>query len=139
MDSNSILIIYHKHIPSQTLFLVYTSSNTVIIKNSTMRGVALIKVLLVISSIAIPIIMFYLQNEWIKSRMIFNVIAVISTSIFGNIASTSIYQIIVDDAVFMTTIHAIFLNPFFLITGAYLGIYIIYRLLILTVNEKNPG
>ncbi|MFJ7737402.1 transposase [Lysinibacillus sp. NPDC097287] len=94
------------------------------------------KVLIVISSIAVPIVMFYLQNRWKKSRMIFNSIAVISIMIFGNIAATSIYQIIVDDAVFMTTIHAVFLNPFFLITGAYIGLFIIYRLLILTAKEK---
>ena len=96
-----------------------------------------LKVLLVISSIAVPIVMFYIQNQQKNSRMIFNSIAVISTLIFGNIATTSIYQIIIDDAVFMTTIHAIFLNPFFLITGAYLGLYIIYRLLIQTANEKS--
>lgn len=94
------------------------------------------KFLFVISSIGIPVIMFYLQNKWKMFCLMFNIVAVISTIIFTNIASTSIYQIIVDDAVFMTTIHAIFLNPFFLITGAYLGIYIIYRLLILTANEK---
>ncbi len=34
--------------------------------------------------------------------------AVISSIVFGSIAATSIYQIIVDDAVFMTTIHAVF-------------------------------
>ena len=95
------------------------------------------KFLFVISSIGIPVIMFYLQNKWKMFCLMFNIVAVISTIIFTNIASTSIYQIIVDDAVFMTTIHAIFLNPFFLITGAYLGIYIIYRLLILTANEKS--
>lgn len=94
------------------------------------------KVLLVITSIALPIVMFYLQNQWKNSQIIFNSMAVISIIIFGNIAAISIYQIIVDDKVFMTTIHAIFLNPFFLITGAYLGLYILYRLLILTANEK---
>jgi hypothetical protein len=68
--------------------------------------------------------------------MIFNITAVISTLIFGNIAATSIYQILIDNAVFMTTIHGIFLNPYFLITGGYLGVFIIYRLMVLTWDER---
>lgn len=68
--------------------------------------------------------------------MIFNIIAVISILIFGNIAATSIYQILIDNAVFMTTIHGVFLNPSFLITGGYLGVFIIYRLMVLTWDER---
>lgn len=68
--------------------------------------------------------------------MIFNIIAVISTLIFGNIAATSIYQILIDNAVFMTAIHGIFLNPYFLIAGGYLGVFIIYRLMVLTWDER---
>ncbi|MGX2959361.1 transposase [Peribacillus sp. JNUCC 23] len=94
------------------------------------------KILLVVSSIAFPIIMVFLQNHRKIFRIIFNIIAVISTSIFGNIAATSIYQILIDNAVFMTTIHGIFLNPYFLITGSYLGVFIIYRLMVLTLDER---
>ncbi|MFJ8262040.1 transposase [Rummeliibacillus sp. NPDC094406] len=94
------------------------------------------KILLVIFSIVIPILMFYLQIKMKSFRIIFNVIAVITTVIFGGIASTSIYQIIIDHAVFMTTIHGIFLNPFFLISGSYLGVFILYRLIILTIEES---
>lgn len=94
------------------------------------------KVFLVIASISFPIIMFYLQNKNMKFQFLFNFIAVISAIIFGSIAATSIFQILMDNAVFMTAIHGIFLNPFFLITGAYLGVFIIYRLLILTMDER---
>jgi len=80
--------------------------------------------------------MLYLQHKSDKFKMIFNIVAVISTIIFGSIASTTIYQIIVDDTVFMTTIHAIFLNPFFLVTGAYLGVFFIYRLIIMALEER---
>lgn len=93
------------------------------------------KVLLVLSSIVVPVIMVYLNNKSDKLKLIFNIVAVVSIIIFGSITSTSIYQIIVDNAVFMTTIHAIFLNPFFLATGGYLGVFIIYRLMILTLEE----
>ena len=80
--------------------------------------------------------MYYLQNKSKRFRIAFNIIAVISAVIFGNIASTSIYQILIDNAVFMTAIHGIFLNPFFLMTGAYLGVFIVYRLMILTLDER---
>ena len=94
------------------------------------------KFLLVIASIFFPIIMFYLQNKNIKFRIIFNITAIISAIIFGSIASTSIFQILIDNAVFMTAIHGVFLNPFFLITGAYLGVFFVYRLLILIMDER---
>jgi len=80
--------------------------------------------------------MVFLQNKNKMIVILFNIIAVVSTIIFGSIASTSIYQIIVDNAVFMTAIHKVFLNPLFLISGGYLGIYIIYRLMILTLDER---
>lgn len=93
------------------------------------------KVLLIISSIVLPLVMFFLQLKIKTFRFIFNILALIAIVIFGDIASTSIYQIIKENAVFMTTIHAIFLNPFFLATGGYLGIYFIYRLILLTIEE----
>jgi len=95
----------------------------------------LMKIALVLGSIVAPIIMIALYKKKIF-RVIFNVVAIVSALIFGNIASLSIHQIIVDDAVFMTTIHGIFLDPFFLISGAYLGVYLLYRLLVIAMNEK---
>lgn len=94
------------------------------------------KILIIIGSVALPIIMLYLKYKSKKAQLLFNAISVISAVIFGNIAAISIYQIIVDDLVFMTTIHSVFLNPLFLITGAYLGLYIVYRLLVLTMQES---
>ncbi|KMY51476.1 hypothetical protein [Peribacillus loiseleuriae] len=88
---------------------------------------------LVLASIVFPISMFILQKFWMKFRLIFNIGAIISTLIFGNIASLSILEIIKNKSVFMTNIHAVFLNPFFLFTGAYIGIYILYQLLVLTI------
>jgi len=95
-----------------------------------------LKWLLIVLSIIVPLVMLLLQNKSKIARTAFNVLAVLATIIFGGIASTSIYQIIVDDAVFMTTIHAIFLNPLFLVTGAYIGVYMLYRLLLWTWEEK---
>ena len=93
------------------------------------------KLLLVLGIIVAPIIMYTLQNRSSHFRNTINILSVASLIIFGSIAATSIYQIIIDNAVFMTTIHAIFLNPFFLMTGAYLGLYTLTRLLIVVMNE----
>ncbi|WP_339258350.1 transposase [Lysinibacillus sp. FSL K6-3209] len=95
----------------------------------------MLKLLIILSSIVVPIIMLLLQYKSNSVHSIWNVLAVFALIIFGSIASTSIYQIIVDGAVFMTTIHAIFLNPLFLVVGAYLGVFMIYRLLLLTWKE----
>lgn len=94
------------------------------------------KIFLVISSIVVPLIMVLLRKKISKSALVFNILAVIFVIIFGSIASTSIYQIIIDDTVFMTKIHGLFLNELFLISGAYIGVFTIYRLMILTLHEK---
>lgn len=80
--------------------------------------------------------MLYLKHKSHSFRTFFNIVAIISIIIFDSIASTSIYQIIIDGEVFMTTIHSLFLNPVFLVTGAYLGTFIVYRLMMLTLEEK---
>ena len=80
--------------------------------------------------------MFLLQKYQVKFRIVFNLGAIVSAIIFGAIASMSIYETIKDKTVFMTNIHSIFLNPLFLLTGGYLGIYIIYRLIIITIDER---
>ena len=94
------------------------------------------KILIVLSSIVLPALMFLIQRRVERSRFLFNALALLAALMFGNIAALSIHQIIVDDAVFMTTIHGIFLDPLFIIAGAYLGLYLIYRLLILAENGR---
>lgn len=93
------------------------------------------KIILIAGSIILPSIMMYIHHHWIKSWIFFNLVMVLSVIIFGNIAAISVYQIIRDNEVFMTAIHAVFLNPLFLITGAYIGIYTIYRLMLLVKKE----
>nr|WP_090241215.1 transposase [Lentibacillus halodurans] len=93
------------------------------------------KIFLVAGSIVLPVIMYLTQNNWNRLRFMFNLAAVISALIFGNIASLSVYQIIKNETVMMINIHAIFLNPLFLITGSYLGLYIIFRLLAAVMED----
>jgi len=95
-----------------------------------------VRILLIAGSIILPLLMFYSQKLWLQLRFIYNLVAIIAALVFGNIASLSIYKIIRDNKVFMTSIHGIFLNPFFLIAGSYLGIYVLYRLLLLSKEEQ---
>lgn len=94
------------------------------------------KFLLISSSIGVPFLMVLLQKMWLKLRLFFNAAAILSVLVFGNISSLAIYGIIRDKTVFMTNIHGIFLNPLFLFTGSYLGVYFIYRMVLLTLDEK---
>lgn len=94
------------------------------------------KWLFIFSSIVIPIFMLLLHKKWFSWKHIFNLLAIIAFLIFGNISAMAVYEIIRDDEVFMTTIHGIFLNPYFLISGAYIGIYILYKLLQITVRKE---
>lgn len=93
------------------------------------------KFLIVFGSIVVPIAMLMIQRKWIKWRIAFNVASVLSMLTLGNISALAIYEILRDNTVFMTSIHAIFLNPMFLLTGAYLGVYLVYRLLLISYEE----
>ena len=97
------------------------------------------KVVLVLGSLLIPILMIVLQLRWSRFRILYNVVALLSALIFGNISSLAIHTIIKDETVFMTNIHALFLNPIFLITGAYLGVYLLYVIAVHTFSEMKQG
>lgn len=87
------------------------------------------KIVIVILSIVIPAVMLLLQRRGGIWGRLFDAVAVLAAIVAGNIAAIAVYQIIRDNTVFMTSIHGIFLNPFFLVTGAYLGVYYTYNLL----------
>lgn len=93
------------------------------------------KVMIIVGSIILPLVMIYIYNYWQKIYTFLNMLMVLSVILFGNIAALSIYQIIKNNEVFMTAIHAIFLNSIFLITGAYIGIYTIHRLMLLLIKD----
>lgn len=93
------------------------------------------KFLIILGSIIVPVAMLVIQHKWIKWRIVFNIVSILTALVFGNISALAIYEILRDNTVFMTSIHAIFLNPTFLVTGAYLGVYLIYRLLIISFHE----
>ncbi|MFD4490468.1 transposase [Lysinibacillus fusiformis] len=93
-------------------------------------------VFIIVTIIVIPALMVYLQQKSDKMRLVFNALCVVSAILFGYIAATSITQIILEDVVFMTTIHAVFLNPIFLLTGAYLGLFFIQYMIDITIHFR---
>ena len=73
---------------------------------------------------------FLLAGAWLFPawRFILDGLAVLAAYVFGIISALSIYQILRDETVFMTNIHAVFQNNLFLLSGGYLGTYGMYRL-----------
>lgn len=95
------------------------------------------KTLIFCSIIFFPIIMIGLARFNRIFNTIFNIIAIICYIVFGGISAISIYEIIKHDVVFMTNIHAVFLNIYFLISGSYLGMFGLYQLINLTIRQPN--
>ncbi|WP_337189736.1 transposase [Bacillus dakarensis] len=94
----------------------------------------MMKILIITGSVVIPVIMVVLHRKDSKFQILFTIAAILSALLFGNIASIALYNIIKDDTVFMTNIHGLFLNPLFLLTGAYLGVYLLYSLILRAMN-----
>ncbi|KFN01508.1 hypothetical protein D0U04_09870 [Bacillus clarus] len=80
----------------------------------------------------LPIVLsftFLLFTGHPKIRVALDLIAYLSLYTLGTTISINIYDVLAHDLVFTTTIHGILLNPLFLATGAYVGVYSLFRLL----------
>ncbi|HDR8190088.1 hypothetical protein C5137_03845 [Bacillus cereus] len=86
------------------------------------------KLLIGILPIALSFI-FYLSAKQPKISIVLHISAYLALYALGTIISINIYDVLIQDLVFMTSIHGILLNPFFLIAGAYIGTYTLYLLL----------
>ncbi|PQZ54013.1 MULTISPECIES: hypothetical protein [Bacillus] len=86
------------------------------------------KLLMGILPIVLSII-FYLLAIHPKIRIALHISAYIALYVLGTIISINIYDVLIQGLVFMTSIHGVLLNPFFLIAGAYIGIYTLYLVL----------
>ncbi|MGE7889094.1 hypothetical protein ACQKN7_17245 [Bacillus cereus] len=81
---------------------------------------------------------FYLLAKHPTVRIVLHISAYLALYVLGTIVSITIYDVLIHNLVFMTSIHGILLNPFFLIAGAYIGIYTLHLLLShLISNIKN--
>lgn len=93
---------------------------------------------------ALPIalsITFYLLALHPKIRIVLHISAYLALYVLGTIISITIYDVLIQNLVFMTSIHGILLNPFFLLSGAYIGIYTLYlilsQLIMKLMNSQN--
>ncbi|PFZ01675.1 hypothetical protein COL60_28420 [Bacillus pseudomycoides] len=80
----------------------------------------------------IPIVLscvFLLFAAHPKIRSFLDICAYLSLYILGILIAFNIYDVVLHGLVFMTTIHSILLNPLFLFTGAYVGVYSLYLLI----------
>lgn len=80
-------------------------------------------------SIIIPFIMAVIDAKVNKAHYVFDFIAIIGFLYVSNLISFSLYNVIEDGEIFMTTIHAVFIDPNFLACGAYMIIYTTYKLI----------
>ncbi|MGE6400073.1 hypothetical protein [Bacillus cereus] len=92
----------------------------------------------------LPIVLsfiFYLFALHPKIRITLHIFAYLALYVLGTIISINIYDVLIQNLVFMTSIHGILLNPFFLLAGAYIGVYTLYLILSQIVmklmNSKN--
>ncbi|MCQ6335186.1 MULTISPECIES: hypothetical protein [Bacillus cereus group] len=86
------------------------------------------KLLIGILPIALSFI-FYLSTKHPKVSIVLHISAYLALYVLGTIISINIYDVLIQDLVFMTSIHGILLNPLFLIAGAYIGTYTLYLLM----------
>lgn len=93
------------------------------------------KILILLTIIAVPIMMNILVKFKQVFGLIFHFIAIVAYVVFGFIATFSIAEIIIHHEVFMTNIHAVFLNFYFILAGSYLGIYGLYELIRLFIKQ----
>ena len=80
----------------------------IIIHYSVWKVIIILKILLIAGSIVLPLLMIYVKYHWRGMSTLLNILMILSTIIFGNIAALSIYQIIRNNTVFMTEIHGVF-------------------------------
>lgn len=92
------------------------------------------KFLLVAGTVVVPLVMYYLQQKQSKIKTLFHLIAFVALITFANIVVIKVYEINVDGTVFTMKIHGLFVNPLFLVSGAYLGVYVIYLVLLICCN-----
>lgn len=84
---------------------------------------------LIAGFIVVPFVMAALAALSRTVRWIWHLLAVISFYISGSIAAAAVYRNIVHQTVLTTNVHDLLLNPWFLVSGSFLGLYIPYRML----------
>ncbi|MBO9128101.1 hypothetical protein [Bacillus sp. 165] len=94
------------------------------------------KALIILAPIICSAVFLFVSFYSNKLRLTLDILAYISLYVFGIILSLSIHEVLQEDAVFMTKIHEVLLNPLFLGAGAYAGIYALYLVMRIGILYK---
>lgn len=124
---NTFSIIYE--IMLSYCLLLHSLAYFVKTKKNRFKGDLRMLFLLFLLYLLVPSVMLYLLKKWTFTQKLYDIIALLSVVLFSIIVTNAIYIIVLDNTVFMTNIHALFLNKIFLLVGGYLLFYIIYQLL----------
>jgi hypothetical protein len=85
---------------------------------------------IICSFIVLPFVMFLATNYVKPLRKVFHALAFLSFYSVGVVLAVAVYNTNSHGTTFTTNVHDILLNPWLLFPGAYLGLYIPYRMLL---------
>lgn len=98
-----------------------------------------LKIPIFLSTLILPLLMLW-STKWSKVfAPIYNVLAFISLYLFSVTVALYVLDTILEEKVYNTTIHGILLNPFFIISGGYFGMYALYQILRLIFSRKESS
>jgi hypothetical protein len=89
-----------------------------------------VQLVLIVGAILGPILMFVLRHRSIAA--IFDLLAALSVLLANIAAGLAVLEIKQENTEFTTHVHEIFMDPLFLATTGYIGVYSVYRLLVAT-------
>ncbi|GAB6991484.1 transposase [Paenibacillus pini] len=92
---------------------------------------------IIASFIVIPFVMAFVSALSIIFRTIIHALALLSIYVSGSIVAAAIYRTRSHDTELTTDVHHVLLNPWFLFTGAYLGLYVPYLIMTRLWKEQN--
>jgi len=88
--------------------------------------------------IIVPMLMLALAYYSRPIRIVLHALALLSFYSAGSVVAIAVYRTVHHNTTFTTDVHEILLNPWLLYPGAYLGLYIPYRILGAFVTKNQP-
>ncbi|MGE6228010.1 hypothetical protein [Paenibacillus chitinolyticus] len=83
--------------------------------------------------VVVPWLLVWLQNKVAGAKFVIDIASYAALVLFSGIAGVTVGEILVNNTVFMTSVHKVFLNPVFLVSGGWLGLYALQRLIVVGI------
>jgi len=97
-----------------------------------------LEIIMIAVFIAVPFIMLALAAYVRPIRLVFHALALLSFYSAGSVLALAVYRTVLHGTVLTTNVHTILMDPWLLFPGAYLGLYIPYRMLGGFVKKNQP-